>query len=35
LQVAPFDGFGDAFGNLACHGERNCTFAMRSRARLQ
>jgi len=35
LQVAPFDGFGDAFGNLACHCVRNCTPAIRSRARLQ
>ena len=35
LQVASRDGFSDAFGGLACHGMRNCTSAIRSRARLQ
>ena len=35
LHVASRDGFGDAFGGLACHGGRNCTPATRSRARLQ
>jgi len=35
LQVASRDGFSDAFSGLACHCMRNCTAAMRSRARLQ
>ena len=35
LQVASRDGFSDAFGGLACHCVRNCTPAIRSRARLQ
>jgi len=35
LQVASRDGFSDAFCGLACHCRRNCTSAIRSRARLQ
>ena len=35
LQVVSRDGFCDAFGDLACHGSRYCTSAIRSRARLQ